>query len=433
MSHEHFGRAVPGPLLFWSVLIALGLGAAVPPPSTAQETPDADTASITLEEALTKNSYPLRIKDGSLRGTGSEWLREQARAATIITLGESHGTQEIPAIMSALLKDLQAAGEVDHLALEVSPWTADLMTDSLRAPDSSFTSFMKRRPATVPFYALRPERDLVQSFVRQSSTERPLWGLDQIFAFATDLALDRLAELAPTPDARRAVARTRATGQADSTTAPSLSGLPPSMPLPVSVYPPAAFDTLDTYFRDIDEGQRLIDELAISTQIYRVNDTNNYRSNQIRARYLRRNLRRQYQHAQSRTDDAPQVAIKVGGAHAYRDRSPNNALDVGNLAVALAERSGGTALNVAVFCGPNSTARDFPAGTMDCWSDHRAPLRAALGDGPTLFDLTAIHPLLHEGPLDPPPRVERMLWAFDAVVLVPNTQPSILIAPILTR
>jgi hypothetical protein len=39
----------------------------------------------------------------------------------VITLGESHGTQEIPAIMDALLNDLQAAGEVDHLALEVSP------------------------------------------------------------------------------------------------------------------------------------------------------------------------------------------------------------------------------------------------------------------------------------------------------------------------
>jgi len=119
------------------------------------------------------------------------------------------------------------------------------MTDSLRALDSSFTSFMKHRPATVPFYAVRPERDPVRTFVRQSSTDRPLWGLDQIFAFATDLALDRLAELAPTPDARRAVARTRAIGQADSTTAPSLSGLPPSMPLPVSVYPRTAFNTLE--------------------------------------------------------------------------------------------------------------------------------------------------------------------------------------------
>lgn len=424
---------VPNILLDEIIPILLGLGLLLPAPVTAQNTPSPDTASITLEEALQKNSYALRVKNRTLQGTGGEWLRREAMDATMITLGESHGTQEIPAIMDALLNDLQAAGEVDHLALEISPWTADLMNQKLQQPDSAFTAFIERHPATIPFYALKPERDLVRNFVRQSGAKRPLWGLDQIFAFATDLALDRLAELAPTPDARQAVAKTRAIGQADSTSAPALSRLPPSMPTPLTVYTATAFDTLDTYFKGSEEAQRLLDEMAISTKIYRVNDTHNYRSNQIRARYLRRNLRREYESAETHQEDPPQVAIKVGGRHAYRGLTPNNVLDVGNLAVALAERSEGTALNVAVFCGPNSTARDYPTGTTDCWSEQRAPFKAALGNGPTLFDLTAIHPLLHEGPLDPPPQLKRMLWAFDAVVLVPNAQPSALIAPIIER
>ena len=421
------------PVVSGLLLIALGVLVLRPPAAVGQKTTATDTASVTLENALQENSYPLRVRNESLHGSGGEWLRERAKEATLITLGEVHGTQEIPTIMGALLNDLQAAGDVDHLALEVSPWTAALMTDSLRGADSSFTAFINRRPAAIPFYALQPERDLLRNFVQRSEAERPLWGLDQIFAFATDLALDRLSDLAPSPAARRAVARTRAIGQADSTTAPALRGLPPSMPTPLMVYPRAAFDTLDAYFQGVREAQRLLDELAISTEIYRVNDTDNYRSNQIRARYLRRNLRSGYEDAAARQDDAPQVAIKVGGAHAYRDRSPNNALDVGNLAVALAEHSGGTALNVMVACGPNSTARDYPAGTTDCWSEHRSAFRSALGDGPTLFDLTAIHPLLHEGPLDPPPRVERMLWGFDAVVIVPNAQPSSLITPIIEK
>jgi len=307
------------------------------------------------------------------------------------------------------------------------------MTDSLRRGDGTYAGFIESRPATVPFYNLQSERDLVRQFVRNSASERPLWGLDQIFAFAPDLALDRLAKLAPSAETRRAVAKTRTAVRSDSASDPALKGLPPSMPTPLMAYRGSAFDTLRTHFEGIEEAQRLLDELAISTKIYRLNDTNNYRSNQIRARYLRRNLRRQYRHAETRTDDTPQVAIKVGGAHAYRDRSPKNALDVGNLAVALAEQSGGTALNVAVFCGPNSTARDYPAGTTDCWSERRAPFTAALGDGSTLFDLTAIHPFLHEGPFDPPPQLERMLWAFDAVVLVPNAQPSSLIAPIIEQ
>lgn len=79
------------------------------------------------------------------------------------------------------------------------------------------------------------------------------------------------------------------------------------------------------------------------------------------------------------------------------------------------------------------TARNYPAGTTDCRSEHQSAFTSALGNGPTLFDLTAIHPLLHEGPLDPPPRPGRLLWAFDAVVLVPNAQPSSLIVPITER
>ena len=418
---------------FYKIIPVLLLFGLLPTSVIAQETPTSDADSVDLEAALQQHSYRLRIENGSLQGRGGNWLREEAKKATLIALGESHGTKEIPAIMEALLNDLQAAGEVDHLALEVSPWTADLMTNKLQKPDSAFTTFIEERPAAIPFYALRPERDLVRTFVRQSDSEQPLWGLDQIFALATDLALDRLAELAPTADARRAIKNARARADSTSATDPALKKLPANMPVPLTVHPRPAFDTLQSYFKGVEEAQRLLKELAISAQIYRLNDTNNYRSNQIRARYLRRNLLRQFERAEGQSNDAPQVALKVGGAHAYRDRSPNNALDVGNLAVALAERSGGAALNVAVFCGPNSTARDFPAGTTDCWSELRAPFKAALGNGPTLFDLTAIHPLLHEDALDPPSRLERLLWAFDAIVLVPNAKPSTLIAPIIEQ
>lgn len=430
MGHPQSGSPLLDPLV--CLLCTAAFLAVLPSAATAQNTADADTA-LTLEEALRENSYPLRVRDGTLRGPGGKWLRERAKDATLISLGESHGTQEIPTIMDALLSDLQSAGELDDLALEVSPWTATLMNERLQQPDSAFTTFVEQHPAAIPFYALQPERDLVRNFVEQSASNRPLWGLDQIFAFATDLVLNRLAELAPTDEGRRAVAKTRAVGQADSTSDPTLKDLPPGMPPPLMVYSRATFDTLDTYFEDVDEAHRLLKEMAISTEIYHLNDTDNYRSNQIRARYLRRNLQRQYQQAAAQQEDAPQVAIKIGGYHAYRGRTPNNALDVGNLAVALAEKSGGTALNVAVVCGPNSTAQDYPAGTTDCWSNTRAPFIAALDNEPMLFDVTALHPLLHEDRINPMPELEKMLWAFDAVVLVPNAQPSSMIAPIIEQ
>lgn len=407
-------------ILVGTVLFPVAVGS---PPAMAQS-PAAPDTSLTLEDILRENRYPIQVEDGTLQGRGGEWLLEQADEATITTLGESHGTREIPAIMGALFEDLQAAGELDHLALEVSPWTASLMTDRLRAERGAYTDFITEHPSSIPFYFLKPERDLVRNFVRDSEAEQPIWGLDQIFAFATTIALNRLTELAPTPGAQSAVQNVQAAGQGDSLDAEALPDLPPGLPTLLQAYPSAAFDTLRHHFSDVPEAQRLLDELTTSIEIYRTNDTDNYRSNQMRARYLRRNLLQAYRRAQQTSDKPPKVAIKVGGRHAYRDRTPNNALDVGNLAVALAQETSGTAFNVLVTCGPGSSSRDFPAGTADCWSDTRSVFKPMLNDEPVLFDLTALHPLLHDGPLDPDRQVKRLLWAFDAIVLVPDATPA---------
>jgi hypothetical protein len=340
------------------VLLLLGLP---PTPGPAQPAPESPSP---LTDTLRAHRYPIDVQNNRLEGPGGDWLIRHASEASIITLGEMHGTQEIPALMDALFAALQAAGELDHLALEVSPWTARLMTDRLRAGEAAYTRFIQEHPPSIPFYFLARERDLVRRFVENSNEQRPLWGLDQIFAFATGIALDRLAELAPSPDARAAVRRVRAAAQHDSLDGRPLPNLPPTLPTPLMAYPRVAVDTLHPYFSGVPEAQQLLDELATSITIYRTNETDNYRSNQMRARSLRRNLIRAYRRAQPPGADPPQVAIKVGGRHAYRGRTPNNALDVGNLAVALAQETGATALNVAVYCGPNSRARDFPSGTV---------------------------------------------------------------------
>lgn len=410
----------------FGLLLSVALSGAT---AEAQAPANSDTSSRSLQDVLRANRYSIGTENDTLQGTGGEWLLQHAKAATVVTLGESHGTREIPTIMEALFEELQAAGEVDHLALEVSPWSARLMTNRLRAEPGSFTDLLRDHPASIPFYFLKPERDLVRSFVRGSEVTRSLWGLDQIFAFATQIALDRLKELAPTTTARSAVETVRIAGQGDSLDAEALPKLPPSMPTPLMAYPSVAFDTLRGHFQDVPEAQRLLDEITTSIPIYRTNDTSNYRSNQMRARYLRQNLLRAFHRAQRGHDDAPKVAVKVGARHAYRDRTPNNALDVGNLAVALAQEVDGTALNVAVVCGPDSEYRDFPAGTSDCWSDTRSVFKPVLGDEPALFDLTALHPLLHDGTLDPGGKVERLLWGFDAIVLIPNATPSSYVAP----
>ncbi len=408
--------------------LAVCFGLAGPPPSTAQAPPAERSDSTTLVEALREHRLPLRLDGGELRGDGGTWLRERATEASVVTLGESHGTREIPAVMAALIEDLQAADEFDHLAIETSPWTADLLTERLREGKAAYDTLVSNYPAAIPFYNLKSERDLLYQVVANSEHKRPLWGLDQIFAFSAALAFDRLKELAPSDSARSAVEAVRAAGEQRAAEHSDLQDLPPGLPPPLSVYDSTTFDTLRTHFEGIDEADRLLSELETSTPIYRLNDTNNYRSNQLRARYLRDNLRQPFLQARSDATASPNVVIKVGGFHAYRGRTPNNALDVGNLAVTLARMTGGEALNVAVLCGPGSKNTQFPTGTGDCYRLGE-PFAEALGEGPALFDLEGLHPLLHDGTVTAEDFLADVLWAFDAVVLLPDARPAEPIVP----
>jgi hypothetical protein len=149
--------------IFASLVLALLLR---PEPVVAQ--PEAEPDSLRLGEALQSHQYPIHLNDGMLRGEGGQMLRARAAEATVTVLGESHGTKDIPALMSALLTDLQAQDEVDYLALETSPWTTTQMTDSLQKGQAAYTQLVAAHPEALPFYNLQSERALIAEFVSQS-------------------------------------------------------------------------------------------------------------------------------------------------------------------------------------------------------------------------------------------------------------------------
>ncbi|MFB6231610.1 MAG: hypothetical protein ABEL04_10690 [Salinibacter sp.] len=182
--------------------LAVGLSF-FPPQATAQA--GSETDSLGLKEALRKHRHPVRLAGETLQGEGGQMLRRRAAEATVTVLGESHGTREIPALLSALLGTLQARGELNYLALETSPWTTAHMADSLQKGPAAYNRLVRKYPEAIPFSNLRPERALIAGFFGRSEKPRPLWGLDQIFAFAGPLALGRLETLAPSPRARRCV------------------------------------------------------------------------------------------------------------------------------------------------------------------------------------------------------------------------------------
>lgn len=390
----------------------------------AQDTAESDSSKITLKQVLQANRYPIGFDEQGLTGEGGQWLRKKAIEASIVSLGEMHLTKEIPSMMTALIKDLQQAEEFDYLAIEVSPWTTEQMTKKLRKGKTAYNDFIEQYPFTVPFYNFENERDLLLQALKGNENEDPLWGLDQIFAFSTNLALDRLAGLASTDKARDAIQKVRKAAKDKSADDSRLKKYSTGITTPVSAFDPVTFDTLQSYFSANSEAQIILEELSHSITIYRTNDTNNYRSNQLRARYLRENLRNHVRNAQQ-SKETPQILIKMGGWHIYRGMTPNNVLDVGNLTVSLARGMGGEALNVAILCGPNSRMTDFPTREVKCSAgDLNDSLKTLIQDQAVLFDFSKVHQKLHEGAFDPNPKLKEFLWGFDAAVFIPNATPA---------
>ncbi|MDZ7680705.1 MAG: hypothetical protein U5J63_03075 [Fodinibius sp.] len=390
----------------------------------AQDTAEPDTSKKTLKQVLKDNRYPISFDKEGLSGEGGQWLRRQAREATIVSLGEMHLTQEIPAMMTALIKDLQRANEFDHLAIEVSPWTTEQMTKELQKGKAAYENFIKQYPFGVPFYNFENERDLLHQVVEENDNEDPLWGLDQIFAFSTNLALDRLEGLASTDSARDAIQKVRKAGKEKSADDPRLKKYSKGMVTPISAFAPVTFDTLRSYFTANEQAQTILEEVSQSITIYRTNDTDNYRSNQLRARYLRDNLRK-HAHNVQHSNETPQIVIKMGGRHIYRGMTPNNVLDVGNLAVSLARSMGGEAFNVAILCGPNSNMTAFPTREAKCSAGYLdESLKTLIRNQAVLFDLSEVHHKLHDGAFDPNPKLKNFLWGYNAVVFIPNATPA---------
>lgn len=413
-------------LLFLAVL---GFQLVFISPIQAQKNTAPDAAK-SLEKALVQNRYSINLEGDKPEGEGWKWLTKKAESADIITLGESHGTKEIPNVMGALIKNLKASGNFDRLAIEVSPWTANLMEKRLRNDLDSYKNFLSRYSAAVPFYNWESEGDLLSEAIKGREEEDVLIGMDQIFSFSTDLVFDRLKTLAKKDSIFQEIENIRQHLEKKMEENPKLKALPAAVPPPITMIKVETLNKLKSRFEGNDRAQNLLDEVEKSIEIYRMNDTNNYQSNQIRAQLLRRNLRKGLTKS-GELEGVFGLVIKTGAMHAYKGRTPNNALDVGNLAVSLADLTDGKALNVAVICGPGSKGRVFPAGTSPCWPKFLGEtLRDISSQEPALFNLAPVHKKMHSGEIKASGALKEFLWGFDAVMIIPNANPTSYLFPL---
>jgi hypothetical protein len=89
----------------------------------------------TLSDILSENHFSLALTDGTLTGTGVDFLVKQAKEAQFFLFGEDHGIAENLNFATALFKLLQPTGYNSYVT-EIGPFSAEYFNRYARQPDA---------------------------------------------------------------------------------------------------------------------------------------------------------------------------------------------------------------------------------------------------------------------------------------------------------
>jgi len=405
-------RSSPLPVVIYCLLVyVLASGVA-----HAQEaTPD-----NLLRVLLHENRYTLALDEGRITGPGADFLLKEAAQAHFFMVGEEHGIAEVPEFTSALFRALRPYG-YEHLVIETSPSMAALLDRLARSGPDSLAALFSRYPLGVPFYSWHEEAQLLVDALEGAGSEPVLWGVDYEFVLSGMLWLSELVRRAPTDEARAMAGRYLAKEVAAEHTLKEL-GNPTGLFLVVA--DPEDFDALRSAFAADSGALALLDWKETSTKAWRFQFAGeNYRSNLARTDFMRRSFAEQYRRHKGDRLVGPRAVLKFGGNHVFRGRTPVNVFDVGTLAAMLAEYEGSHAFNVMVVAGPGTERTTFhPTGPRIApvedatWA---TPLyEAADMEQWSMFDLRPLRPHLDSGRLQVAPEIERLIWGFDAYLVL---------------
>ncbi|NIQ56565.1 MAG: hypothetical protein GWN71_25340 [Gammaproteobacteria bacterium] len=418
-------------VLLASVLAVAALPAA-PTPVAAQDR-DGDP----LREALEANRHIVTLQGGRLGGPGGELLLEAGRASQFFLIGEEHGVAEIPVLTAALFTELAGSG-YRHLAIETGDGLAERLERAARDPEplDALTRFYADHWPGAPFYTLRTEAELLVAAVAAVGAAEQggvLWGLDYDI-FGDRHALGRLRALAVTDAQRQAV--DAAIEVADSALERALAEKDPAHVMMFGG-PAAALDALYEAFEPEpdSEADRII-SLLRETRAINAHwlEGEPWRSNERRAQWNKRQLGRLWYDAWERSGDPPRVMLKFGSNHMMRGRTPTGVFDLGTVAASLAEALGRPSFHLLVVGGPgtrravlNPTVMEYVPAPAELAATRWAAPVVELTDPErwTLFDLRPLRAPASRGELgEMPPRVERTLFGFDAVLVLTGSTPN---------
>jgi hypothetical protein len=380
---------------------------------TAAPDPAADFAKTIAASRLV-----LTISDGRASGTAAAFLAGKAAASHFFLVGEEHGVATIADTIRALVPLLQAAG-YQHFAVETDPYMTRIIEDRLRDGGvPALAEYMHREgnAISMPFFNWSAEAALAEAFLSGTarSPQGGLWGLDQVFIGAYGPLLARIAAQTSDPAARELAGSlaTQAKGNLDF----------------LGKVDPVELDRLRAQLERAGDAALLplLDDMILSRRIYAPfvgqSGWSAYQANRAREDLMKRNFLANY-----RAAGEPKALFKFGSNHMARGLSPTHVPSLGNFVAEMALSQAQDAFNLLVLCGPGTQAGDFLGNTASCEIDlaKAAPEVAASLDAthPTLFDLASWKDRPSQW-RHLPDDLRSLLWAYDAVLVVPNGRPA---------
>ncbi|SIN63746.1 hypothetical protein SAMN02745824_1286 [Parasphingorhabdus marina DSM 22363] len=295
---------------------------------------EADT--VPEQEAPAIPVWEIGFSPEGLSGPGAAILEAEMENAQFVALGEDHGYAAAPMLARGLAAEMRKDGQVHHAA-EIGPHSEQVVKRALTEGGvEELARVLKGKPLAIPFLGHREDAELAQEFVREDGAV-DLWGVDQEFLGSPLLLLGRLAELAPSDDARQMIAE-----MLDSDREAMATGDQEGL-LMLSA-PPEKFEALRAKFPDSGEAWAIIDSMAESAVIYQYNSARRYFDNNYeRIELIKQQFLAEYHR---RYDEAPRVLLKMGAFHLGRGTTPTRMFDLGSLLPGLAAANQKTSLHI---------------------------------------------------------------------------------------
>ena len=415
---------------------ALLCGATTASPAHASEAPasapaPAADAHAQLLARLREVAQPLALANGRLDGPGAAWIARESEQAQFVLVGEDHGMADIPQFATALW-NAAGAHPFDQLVVEAGPYASTVMSD-LR-DDKGLAALNARYPTAIPFFNWREDGAMVANALRDGNGA--LCGIDQEFVLSGRLLFRRLADMT-----RNADARALAIAYAERDEAlyrDMVAKRNPELSL-FSQLEAADFARLKQAFVHDADALAMLADIETSVEIYRLQQTDSFRSNAMRSALMKRNLMRCLRADATKTTP-PRALFRMGAFHVGRGLSPTGLFDVGNLASELAQSNGMRSLHLLVVAADGEANRWFPFADED--AAKHAPyhgndeldvvgalplLEVADHEHWTLIPLASLRstsaaPLRRAGG----ERFETLVNAYDAVVVIPRARAATL-------